>query len=358
MNGIFVVVLVIISTLVRSATSQLDSDAHQLGLIRVTLTLEDPEGSGLAGAMVALAADDVCLVDSITDADGKATLEAVIDSRQLIDIRHAFARPSSLSNQDQIAATKRLAELRESYHLVYSHRLDILPDKTNYDMVLTAWPGVDVRAVIIDEKRQVQDGLIFGPPLSLLGSIEHGRTKPLRSIRKGHACTIAVCSYVSWPATIIRPIQLDENRTTRDVDLGEVQIARLSNTVPVDIAIVGELDGVGNRYLPGVTLVSMDAAMIVSYRALPQTKDSGGVTRLLADASGSVLVPPGEFYVVPGAFSYTEDQIDVISALLEGKNLHDSPIPRICIDAHGANEFGINVRETHEAIRSAMKERH
>lgn len=339
--------------------------------IRVTITAQDSAGRGLSGVVLGVALTTDLLrppvVDALTDDDGRATLKVVVpELQEVIEIRHGFAKPD-LHDKRQRAAIQRFYELQQMYDLPIVHSITLDPSTDEYELTITAWPGIDVTARVVDEHGQPHDCWIWGPP-SAPGYVSKGQSKPLRPVRQGAPALIFVASNLSSLATIVRPVQLDSEQTRVNVDLGEIRIDNLNGAVQFKMCLRYPAAIPKGSFPPmgGATFVSSDGSLIASYRGFPYPPGSDVIC--LVDPSQDLYpsLPPGVYYVVPEWFHAIDDQVDLISASLESsdyeanpvtamlatKELRDSDIPKIVITEGGTNRFEINVSDAHEAIRS------
>jgi hypothetical protein len=187
--------------------------------------------------------------------------------------------------------------------------------------------------------------------------VEDGKSTPLRPVRQGFPSLIFVASSLSSTGTIVRPIQLSAEQTSKNVDLGNVRIDSLKGGIQVQLCLVYPTAFAKGTHPPmgGATFVAIDATtdapLIVSYRGFPYPR--GSKLLCLGDPSQELYpsLPPGKYYVAPEWFHYSDDQVDLITAIMEKKDLTDSAIPMIEVSKDGAHRFEISVSEAREAIR-------
>lgn len=329
--------------------------------IRVTINVRDSAGQGISGIVVSLAlTPDVTMrpvVDALTDDAGRATLEAIVPTSQdEVEIRHAFVQPNLSDNEGQRTAIQRLKALRTKCVLPLTHAITLDPKTTEYELIITASPGVEVTAHVVDEHGRPHDCWIWGPQHSVVGFVGKGKSKPLRPVRQGAPSLIFVASSLSSSGTIVRPIQLTAEQTSKNVDLGDVRIDSLEGQIQFQLCLAyptafakGTLPPMG-----GATFVAADASsdgpLIVSYRGAPYPPGSNAVC--LGDPSQELYpsLPPGKYYVAPEWFHYSDDQVNLITAVLKKKNLSDSVIPMVEISKDAANRFELNIAEMRDAI--------
>lgn len=325
--------------------------------LQVTVTVQDNSGHGLSGIVVSLAlTTDLAVrpvVDALTDDAGQAMLRAFVPPLQeMIEIRHAFAHPDLSNNKEQRSAIHRLNELRTRYIIPNSLSVRLDQTQLEYEVTITVLPGVEVIARAVDEEGRPQDCRLWGPQHSSFGFFEKGQFKPLRPIRQGVESLIFVTSFRET-ATIVKPIHLTAEQTQSNVDLGAIRIDGLRDSVPFDMRL-GYSDRFAIGTLPvfgGATFINPEGDLIVSFRGFPNPQDSRFVRLLDPDKQLFPSLPSGKYFVVPKDFHYSDDQIELITAILNKRDLSESGIPMIEVTRDGPNEFEINVMEAHNAIR-------
>lgn len=284
--------------------------------VRVEVTVQTDTGEPLSGVLVALLAGGQRIRDAATDVKGAAILEADIpDDETSVEIGHGFANPSSFpATQDQVDLSKRLTALKNTYHLSRAHTIKLHAGQQDYSLTITAWPAIEVRAVIVDSHERPLRGRLLGPAVGGFGWSDRGAASPLRGVRKGAPALLVATAFPSPPAASLVPIFLNAEQTSANVDLGSVTVPPLPTGVPIHVTISNDPElrktHALQYYWPGLTFVALNGSIIVSYEAF------GGTTRPIVDGdivpledrAGQPFLPPGEYYVAPGCQLYNEDQ--------------------------------------------------
>ncbi|MFO0829183.1 MAG: hypothetical protein U0572_13670 [Phycisphaerales bacterium] len=324
---------------------------------RIAVIVLTEEGEPLQGLLVSAVVEGRPIADGATNADGTAKLSfespAGVSS---VEIRHGFARESSFSATEQIRLSESTERLKRSYHLDPAHRIELSPDKNEYELRVTAWPSVSVSARCVDaEHMPLSAWRLHGPPHSAFGYAERGAVIPLRGVRKGQPCVVAATGRVNG-YSVVKSMALDAKQTLADVDLGDVVLASPAGGVPIAPEVGGDKAARSiPGYWPGVTFVANDGKFISTFQAGKgmSTPPSDGVIALQSSKEWAPKLPPGEYFVVPGYFVYNADQAIVLQMLSKEIDLSKSDIPRVIVREFDANTFAIDLAKAHEAIQRA-----
>lgn len=143
--------------------------------------------------------------------------------------------------------------------------------------------------------------------------------------------------------------------SSSDINIGTLTIPALSSNSTVRIRQLWTQSndarpliyrGVGMR-LGGVTLVSIDGVTIFSNTLRPEdSTNPDGVE------SSIMNVPSGVYYVLPGSFMATHEQIVVISRLRSNQDLSDRGLPMFTIAAGEEKSIDVNNVDMLNAIHA------
>lgn len=335
-------------------------------VVRLAVTVRTEDGKPLQGSLFRALVDGrgPGLIDGATDASGSATLAVEVPpGASYIEIRHGFASPSTIAPAVQMRFSEVSTENTIKYHFEPSYRVSLTPNQLDYDLNITAWPAVSATASFVDQQhRPLASGTLLGPPMTWPGGWDRGGSRPLRALRKSAVADLAALARIGV-YLVVKPIHLEASLTSSDVDLGAVVFGEPPAGVVIGTKLVGDRAlrslGVQLSPLPGMTVVSLDGKLIATFRAsgIGASGTDDAPMELGSSERWQPVLPPGEYFVVPGFFTYDETQAIVMRLLAKGVDLSKSDIPCINVREGAPNDDVVDLVKCHEAIlRLAARE--
>jgi hypothetical protein len=137
---------------------------------------------------------------------------------------------------------------------------------------------------------------------------------------------------------------------SEDSDIGDVLLPSPQRDAHLDIDLQygnGHVS-ITRDYLPGATVVSPDGTAVFSF---PKGRGRAGLSNL-SGANDLPSVPTGSYFVVPGMFMATQEQVAVIHAARSGANLEASGLPKVVVASGQTTSLALDVAGALAAARA------
>lgn len=213
---------------------------------------------------------------------------------------------------------------------------------TDYIVVLTGEPAIEVSGIVVDEhKRPIKDVMIVA---------RYANYGTFRTNRVGEFHVPLVAKETdnelfikTYPRVTIVPISKEQSR--RDVRLDPIEIPTKSPG-PTGQALLRVHDNVTPG--GGATLISTDGTLIFSYISIR----GGGLAVQPTDEPGPVILPVGKYYVAPGTFLGWNYQLSLLDAIRNGVDLSATDVSHVTVNEDGVAEIDFSAADAKRAIES------
>ena len=318
--------------------------------IAIDVTVRDFRGAPVAEIPVSASDGAELRVDAMTDSAGKATIELDVPiGTQQLSIAHAFGRPSSFDDEEQMELSKRITELRQIYAIPRAHALPLVATQGTYQVNIVLYEAVTVRGVVVGANDEPTGHSVLGPTWQLADASGRKRFQ-IKGIRRGAETTVLATSWSPGPLAIVLPIHLTARQTQNDVDLGRVVIPDVNRDASVHVA----LSNVGAVLGPaaGVTFVKTEGAIMFAVRAYDRRHPQAGTVW-----GNPVQVPAGRYIVTAGnaAMAPSEEQWALLAAIREGRDLEELGLTTITLDPEHPQTVTFDLAELQEHLRTAFE---
>ncbi len=195
-----------------------------------------------------------------------------------------------------------------------------------------------------------RESIVFGPPLAGLANAIGERQFTIQ-VRRGVASTLHVMSN-----NFLIPVDITAEETEMgNVWLGTIALPDLERTADIDITLLNSraLRQTNiRRYQPGVTLIEVSGTVVLTFRSWPDKDDSP--VHLFSKPGAFFKVPPGEYFVLPGWFFRSEDQVRLIDMVRNGSDLRHSGLPLFTVENGKINQLQLDAVRAYETIQTIV----
>ncbi|MEM7229596.1 MAG: hypothetical protein AAF432_12365 [Planctomycetota bacterium] len=316
-------------------------------MVEVRVTVEDYTGKPLEN--VALTINDEPIPrgvsDAITDTHGRAIVRATLDG-DVIYIRQGFARPTTLTHEEQRAVTR---QRKQMLGLAFQpkHPIRRVVGQRSYDLRIVGYEAVNVTATFVDTKNEVIDDTM------LIGT--------LFGMRRGVNQLIIADRADQRGLRVGMPVELTAEQLDADVDLGNINVPDLAERVDTEILLVGDGEFRQSDRKQGVAwgviLISKSGDTVlhvwtprVSGREFPPEPQP-----LMFSHGGTLRIPEGEYCVAVHTLAMSAACMQMLNIIRDGTDEQRAALTSITITENGP-PIEINIPETYDALMSVLIE--
>jgi hypothetical protein len=269
--------------------------------ITVTITASDPDGNPIPDMPLQ------CLTNAgaafgITDVNGQLVLvlNAQQDEQQLITQLWDGAMYNNLTISERLLAERRDDELRNMYSFKPVYLTTLNMENDQYSVTIHAGPTVRIRGRLVSSTRAPQAGGIGSVHYIAYDDVseDDGGVFDFGGILKGVG-TLLLAQY----STQVHIIEIAGTQVLDDLDLGDVMLVDSPADAPIRITMQNRadlFDSTGGALALSTTFISSNGTLVLGFPADLQ----GNVLRELFYVPPPLpLLPPGEYYAVPGLIS-------------------------------------------------------
>jgi hypothetical protein len=271
-----------------------------------------------------------------TDASGNATATIQSDVTDTeFSIKSAAWYSPGATVEDRLDLLEVWQSKMRQYHFERLYVVPLQAGVTSYQKNIVVRPAITVTGTVVGESGNpgkawaIHSGMV-DPKLIEAGS----NTFVVGGVPRSEVSHVFVGNQ-----NVVKRFVVPSSAV--DLDLGELSVFAAEATTPVRVRLPAfEPSALSKREIggAGVTLLRTDGSFVLTYPAIQVPEGLLGVAKV---SEGTVpVVPPGEYFVIPGTFFAWPLQVKLWNAVLAGAVIPGS-IPRL--NASGSAEVLIEV---------------
>jgi hypothetical protein len=317
--------------------------------ITVTITASDPDGNPIQD-MPLQCLTNVGAAFGITDVNGQLVLvlSAQQDEQQLITQLWDGAMYNNLTISERLLAERRDNELRNMYSFkpVYLTSLNIGNDQ--YSVAIQTGPTVRISGRLVSSTGAPQVGGIGSVHYIAYDDVgeDDDGVFDFGGILKGVG-TLLLAQY----STQVHIIEIAGTQVLDDLDLGDVMLVDSPADAPIRITMQNRadlFDSTGVGIALGMSFISTDGSLVIGF---PADLEGNVLRELFYVPPPLPLLPPGEYYAVPGLIS-TQSGMALYLSIREGRQalLDAAGVPKFTAVSGQEVSLTIDARAAYEAV--------
>lgn len=317
--------------------------------VTVTITASDPDGNPIPDMPLQ------CLTNAgaafgITDVNGQLVLvlSAQQDEQQLITQLWDGAMYSTLTISERILSEKRFDELRNQYCFKHVYLTPLVAGIDQYSVLIQADPAIRIRGRLVGAQGEPIAGAIgaaYAIAYDSVGEADEGVFE-FGGLRKG-----AAASLLAQYSTQVHFIKLSAAQTIQDLDIGDIVLVDAAADAAARVTMQNKsdlFDSTGVGIALAVSFISTDGSLVFGF---PADLEGNVLRELLYVPPRLPLLPPGEYYAVPGLIS-SQSGMALYLSIREGRQalLDAAGVPKFTAISGQEVSLTIDARAAYEAV--------
>ena len=317
--------------------------------ITVTITASDPDGNPIPDMPLH------CLTNTgaafgITDINGhlQLVLEAREDESQLVTQLWDGAMYNTLTISERILSEERFEELRNQYCYKHVYLTPIEVGTDQYSVTMQADPAIRIRGRLVSAQGEPIAGAIGAANAIAYDSVGEGDEGVFEfgGVRKA-ASGLILAQY----STQVHFIEISAAQTIDDLDLGDIVLVDATADVSARVTMQNRsdlFDATGVGIALAMSFISTDGSMVFGF---PADLEGNVLRELFYVLPPLPLLPPGEYYAVPGLIS-SQSGMALYLSIRAGRQamLDAAGVPKFTAISGQEVSLTIDARAAYEAV--------
>jgi hypothetical protein len=317
--------------------------------ITVTITASDPDGTPIPN-MPLQCLTLVGAAFGITGLDGQVVLTLDANENETyLAIRLWDGRwHADLTIDQRILAEQRCEELRHMFSFKPMYTMRIESESDIYSFTLQPSSAVRVRGRLVNAQGEPVVGAIGAAHAIAFDDVEvdDNGEFDFGGVRKGAKSLILAQS-----STQVHFIEITAVQTSQNLDLGDVVVMDTPADAPVRVSLQNKadlFDSTGAAIDLSVTFISTNGTFVLGF---PADLEGNVLRELFYVPPRLPLLPPGEYYAIPGLIS-SQSGMALYLSIREGRQvlLDAAGVPKFTAISGQEVSLIIDARAAYEAV--------